>query len=75
MGLYQFNETSYSYMVKEENDETSVKQGQSYHYTLVSLNRREHLIQVGVKVAKTAHEDRDGDETTQTIVSLYDVVR
>jgi len=62
-------------MVKEENDETSVKQGQSYHYTLVSLNRSEHLIQEGVKVGKTAHEDRDGDETTQTIVPLYDVVR
>ncbi len=74
MGLYQFNDTSYSYVMQEENDETSVEQGQGHHDTLVSLEGSEHLIQEGVQVGEATHEDCDGDETAQTIVPLYDVV-
>lgn len=74
MGLYQFNDTSYSYVVQEENDETSVEKSQSDNDSLVSLDGSEHLIQEWVQVGKAAHEDTDGNETAQTIVPLYDVV-
>lgn len=75
MGLYQFNNNLNSYMMEEENNETSVEKGHSDHDTLVFLERSEHLIQEGVQVRKTAHEDTNGYKTAFSVLSLYDVVR
>ena len=56
MGLYVVK-YSISYMMQNEDNKARVEEGQSDYDTLISLDWREHLVQVGVQVRKTTHEN------------------
>ena len=60
----------YGYVVEDEDDEAGVEEGEGHHHALVTLDRRKHLVQEGVQVGETAHENGDGYQTTQSVVSL-----
>lgn len=60
----------YGYMVEDEDDEAGVEEGEGHHHALVTLDRRKHLVQEGIQVGETAHENGDCYKATQSVVSL-----